>query len=532
MNPRHAGTSSSLWLLGGSVVFLGVVSGSGERVLSLLANTFWLALSVALISTCVGTLLALLLTRTDLPLRRVGQVLLLTLVFTPLYLQAAGWDAGFGRQGWYSYISGSLATPVLSGWRAAVWIHTLAAIPWATLIVAVGFRWIEPELEEQALLDGSPWQVCWHVTLPLARPAILAAFLWVMVSTAGEMTVTDMYQVRTYAEEIYTTFALGEDAGLSAMQQLRLNFAMLGLLIVCMLACASHWTTSRVEFFGRPPLTFSLGAARWPCLAVVALLLGVAVGVPLANLVYNAGVRVEQIGTTRTRTWAFAKLVSILAEVPHRYRMELWWSAVIGALGATTSLVGALPLAWWGRHSGWRKWPALLVAMLALATPGPLLGLGVIWLLNRDHPAWLADLYDHSVLAPVLAVAIRVLPLVILVLWFSLRTIPQGLLEAATMDGAGPAKRWLLVVLPNRIPAILAAWLMGFTLALGDLAASILVLPPSTPTLAFSIFQLAHAGVDDRLAGLCLLSVAVFSGLTAMATGLLVGWGSRPVRAG
>ena len=63
--------------------------------------------------------------------------------------------------------------------------------------------------EEEALLDGSAAQVLRRVTLRRAASGIAAAALWVVVSTAGEMSVTDLFQVRTYAEELYTGIAIG-----------------------------------------------------------------------------------------------------------------------------------------------------------------------------------------------------------------------------------------------------------------------------------------------------------------------------------
>ncbi len=40
--------------------------------------------------------------------------------------------------------------PWLAGWRAAVWVHTLAAVPWVVLMVGAGLLAVEAELEEDA----------------------------------------------------------------------------------------------------------------------------------------------------------------------------------------------------------------------------------------------------------------------------------------------------------------------------------------------------------------------------------------------
>ena len=153
---------------------------------TLLGNTLLLTAATSAVSLPLGTALAWLLVRTDLPARRPVLLMVGLLPFVPLYLQAAAWQAGFGAQGWCTR---SFAETVwLAGWRGAIWIHAMAAVPWVVLIVGMGLRLVEAELEEQALLDGSPRQVFFRVTLRGALPAVGVAALWTAIVTAGEMT--------------------------------------------------------------------------------------------------------------------------------------------------------------------------------------------------------------------------------------------------------------------------------------------------------------------------------------------------------
>ena len=150
----------------------------------------------------VGVGLGLLFSRTDLPGQRFFAASLLALVLVPLYLQAAAWQAGFGLSGWYTTLAGGdLDQPLLSGWRAVIWIHACAAIPWVALFVGLAARNIDRSLEESALLDMTPAAVFRNVTLRLVAPAIVLAAIWVAVQAAGEMTVTDFYAIRTYSRK-------------------------------------------------------------------------------------------------------------------------------------------------------------------------------------------------------------------------------------------------------------------------------------------------------------------------------------------
>ena len=184
-----------------------------ERTLYLLTNTLYLAGATCAISVPLGTAIAWLLVRTDLLGRRLWLALVGLMLFVPLYLQAAAWQAGFGLQGWYTLAG--FAPVLLEGWRGAIWVHSMAAVPWVVLVVGFGLAKVERELEESALLDASPRQVFWHVTLRGALPAVGVATLWVALSAAGEMTVTDLFGVRTYAEEVYTLMAIGQEPGIA-----------------------------------------------------------------------------------------------------------------------------------------------------------------------------------------------------------------------------------------------------------------------------------------------------------------------------
>ncbi|MBN2294492.1 MAG: iron ABC transporter permease, partial [Pirellulales bacterium] len=454
-----------------------------------------------------------LLSRTDLPGRRVGLGLMVVMIFVPLYLQAAAWQAGFGLQGWYT-----LATrgPVLlEGMAGATWVHAMYAVPWVVLIVAVGLRLVEPELEEQALLECSPAGVFLRVLLPSVASAVLVAALWVAIVTAGEMTVTDLFVVRTYAEVLYTQIAIGQEPGQAAAT------VMPGIVLTACLTGAALWLCAKLAPRDRPltqrrQLVYRLGKWKIPAVILVAAVLLLLVGVPLGSLFYKAGVLVTQTEAGHQRAFSPMKLVSTVAESPWRYRREFGWSLLICGLSATTAVVLGALLTWPARQGGKRALPALAAATICLAAPGALIGFAIIRLLNRPDVPLFIELYDNTIFAPVAALVIRSLPPAVLIMWYAFRAVPREMLEAAAVDGAGPFARFFRVVLPCWTPALAVAWLIALAVGLGDLAASILVVPPGVTTLSIRIFGLLHYGVEDQVAGICLAQMCIFAGLCAL----------------
>jgi iron(III) transport system permease protein len=499
-----------------AVVALGVtvpLLAADQRARVLASNTLLLSVSVALASMTVGVPLAFALTRTDIAGRRWSGAMLLAMLFVPLYLQAAAWEAGFGLQGWYTAQAGG--SVLLEGWRGAIAIHTAAAIPWIVLIVGLGLLLAEPELEEAALLDGTPWQVFRRVTLPRAAPSLGAAFLWVAVTTAGEMTVTDLFQIRTYAEQVYTEFALGDVIGAAPWRLLPSTIAAAwivvgGLVLVSRLVPADRHASERLS------LIFSLGRWRWPASVAALGTVAFLVGVPIASLIIKAGMLVTRDDRGLVRHWSTAQCARLVAGSPVRFSREFLWSIAVAALAATLVLVIGLLLAWPARGGGWRATIAWLAIAICLAVPGPLVGLGCIELFTGQQWPWLLDLYDHSLAPIVLAQSVRALPLCTLVLWYALRTISPDVLDSAALEGATGLRRFLRIALPQRRAALAAAWLVAFAVAWGELAASILVVPPGVITLPIQIFNLIHYGVDDQVAGISLVVLAAFFLLAAV----------------
>lgn len=509
-----------------AVALLAVLAliGSDPRAGQLAITTLTLASLIVSIALPVGTLLAVLITRTSLPGRRCVLLLLGILLFLPLYVQASAWDAGFGQQGWCAQWLGNTAQPWLFGMRAAVWIHSLAALPWVTLIVGLSLEQVDADIEEQALVDVGALQTLLWVTLPLALPGIVAAALFVAVTTAAEMTVTDLYRVRTYAEELYTNLALTADASDAALA-LWPQLALVTLLCVFALMATKSLVPSGDRTAQRHSVEFALGAWRWPLAILTVGTLLLIVSVPLANLFYKAGFTVDTSSGTPQRTWRAEtlRLSTLPASVdPRQWECghEYLTTTSLGALVGTLSLLMGVPLAWLACRGSLAAWPALVLIVLGLALPGPLIGLGTIVLFNQPDSAWLAWLYDRTIVPAALAITMRTLPLAILVLWYSFRSIGRDQIESALVDGAGYGTILLKIVIPQRLPALAIAWLGSFAMAAGDLSSSILVLPPGMLTIANHIFLLIHAGVHNEEAGLCLTQVAMFVAIAAVVFGL------------
>jgi iron(III) transport system permease protein len=497
---------------------------ASDRLRGLLANSAILAGGVLAIAAPIGAGLGILLAKVDLPGRRIVGWLLAAMLFVPLYVQTAAWNALLGGGGLIpqALAGEGYAQPWLEGWRAAVWVHAMGATPWIALLTAASLRAVERRIEEESLLDASPVRVLGRVSLARGAGGAIAAALWTAVICCTEITVTDFFQIRTFAEEIYTEASLGALTGASgaiAARDLAIGVTLLAMLVVVALALLAPWLPKAASASQEACWTWRPRRLRLPLAATLWAGAALILVVPLVGLAWKAGVSVHQQHGQYVRTWSAWKVAAMVLGSPWEHRREWAWSLAVGGLAAVSATALAVLAAWWARLRIRGGWGLAVAAAVGLAVPAPLWGVWTIELLNHPPESPLAPLtmlYDHTLLAPVLVQLARALPLAMLWMGSQLATIPQDLLDASRSEAANWGAQLVRIALPMRLPGVLMAAALSLVIAVGELSATILVLPPGVTTVSVRVFQLIHYGVDDRVAALCLSCFALLGAGAAL----------------
>jgi iron(III) transport system permease protein len=496
------------------------------RLLSLAGNTCLLVAGTLALALPAGIAAAVLLFRTDLPLSRALLSLTILSLFVPLPLLTSAWQAALGAGGW---LPGALwpdaaGRPWAEGLGPAVWVHAVAVLPWVVLIVGAGLCWVEGEMEEDALLAAGPWRVVWRVTLPRSRGAVAAAALWVVLQTAGDITVTDMMQVRTFAEEVYTQLGMGGGEALARAVVVALPAVLLAWVVtVCAVPRLEAHLPPLLTLL-TPPRRFPLGRARWPLLGLALTAVLVLVGIPLGSLVWKAGLQ------GWPPTWSGGNALDRVTTTVRMHGPMVARSLLLAAVTGVVTAAAGLRLAWLGTGSRW--FAAVVLGLLAgaWALPGPVVGIGfkgaiqdLLDLLGsspgRPDPVAVLLYYGPSPLPAVWVQAVRFLPCAVALLWPVVRLLPAELRDGARVDAIGPGREYRAVVWPLARRAWLGAALAVAALALGELSASKLVETPGSETFAHVVFDRMHYGVTNDVAALCLVlfGAIILSGLAVAA---------------
>lgn len=536
--PRSA--SRSVWpalaLIAAALLLAGLCSDRGA---GLLLNTAKLGAGAAAIALPAGAVLGLALGKADFPGRRLLAAATLAALFVPVQVYAAAWQTLLGFDGWTT--GGGPGDPWLDGFAGAVWVHGWAAVPWAAVLVAWALQAVERRLEEEALLNASAGRVLVRVSMRRAAGGVLAAGVAVFALCAAEIAVTDLFRVRTFAEEIYTQAALGSLSGggvpgdpdaLDGGRDLAIGTVIHWLIGGAALLLAAPLAPQPTE--GETDAGWRLSRRTSPALNTALAILGslialVAVVAPAAGLAWKAGLVTQRTPDGSLAAWSLAKSLRMTARAPIEHAREIAWSVGVGGMAACVALALALVVAVAGRRRPAVRCTAGAVAAALLAVPGPLIGVAVIGLLRHgpDSPwGWLGLTYD-TILPPVVVQAMRALPIVGLIVWTQLASVPQGLLDSAASEGAGPWSRWLWIAIPLRAPGLAAAAACALVLAIGEVSATLLVYPPGVTPLSVRISQLLHYGVDDRVAALSLAMLLATVTLGTAIAAALAAWQRR-----
>lgn len=196
-----------------------------------------------------------------------------------------------------------------------------------------------------------------------------------------------------------------------------------------------------------------------------------------------------------------------------------WVSLKVAALSATLGTIFGCLIGYAMSRFG-RFRPRLLLSGMATAPivmPDVVTGLSLL-LLFISMEGLLGWPAERGVDTIVIAHATFCMAFVAVIVQARLTDVDTSVEEAAMDLGARQPRVFFDVTLPMLTPALVAGWLLSFTLSLDDLVIASFVSGPGASTLPMVVFSKVRLGVTpeiNALATLMILLVAVFVGLAA-----------------
>jgi iron(III) transport system permease protein len=460
------------------------------QLAELMLNTLALLTGVGLGTLVIGTTLGWLVTGYDFPGRRVFEWALILPLAVPAYV------IGFALLGLLDY-AGPLQTalrdtlgpdarlPDPRAYWGVVLAMTLVFYPYVYLLARTAFREQgAATLETARTLGRTRWAAFREVSLPMARPSLVAGASLAMMEALADFGTVATFGYRTLTEAVYRVwYGMFERVAAAQIASLLLLFA-LGLLVL------ERALRGRARFVQSPRRGSGVQRVRlggWRALAASAgcgLVLGAAFVVPVGRLLLwarqaAAGWRsvVPAFGTVLTNTVLLAGSAALVA------------GALALVLAYAARLHPALPVR-----------AATRLAGMGYALPGSVIAVGVlIPVVHLDHglaavTEWLTGrpgrlMLTGSAAALVFAYTVRFLAVGLQTLEASLGKIPPSFDDAARSLGAGTGGTLARIHLPLMRSGLLTALVLVFVETVKEMPATLLLRPFGLDTLAVAVWE-------------------------------------------
>lgn len=156
-----------------------------EEFLSGFIVSFEVAALATLIGVPVGTAASLALVRSNIRGKQAITMFLLGPIIVP------GIVAGTALYLTYLIAQMRLDMDIVGTLPGLVAAHVLLTIPWTVRVVTAGLQGLDQSVEEAAAnLGARPWTVFVRVTLPMMRPAIVAASMFSFIQSFENLELT------------------------------------------------------------------------------------------------------------------------------------------------------------------------------------------------------------------------------------------------------------------------------------------------------------------------------------------------------
>jgi len=464
----------------------------------LVANTVILVAGVSVGTVLLGVSLAWLTALCDFPGRRWLDWALMLPFAVPAYVLAFVFLGAM-----------DFAGPIQSGIRelfglpgnwsveirnagGVIVVMTLVLYPYVYMLARVAFLGQGQSAFEAARgLGLNPWQAFLRVSLPMARPGIIAGLSLALMEALADFGAMAVFNYDTFTTAIYKAwfgfFDLNSAAQLASL--------LLGIVLIALVAERHFRARARFAETGRGGRARRFKLTGWKALAAsgyAGLIFLLAFAAPVLQLLL----------------WALESV----AHLDARYWDLLLHTFMLGSSAAVVTVGGAFVLAFSRKY-----YPDPLtrlgvrVGTLGYALPGSVLAVGVMisltWIDQRIADGWLALtghepglLLGGTVVGLLLAYFARFLAVAFGPVEAALERIRPSIRDAARSLGAGQWELVRRIYLPMLRPGLFTAALLVLVDTMKEMPGTLLLRPFGWDTLAVRIYELTSEGEWQRAA--------------------------------
>jgi iron(III) transport system permease protein len=476
-----------------------------------LLNSVWISCATGVFCMVLGTLLAFLVVRTDLPGKNLLRTLLVLPYALPSFFSAIAWIQLLGPQGYlarlFFELSGSQAAP----WNiysagGIVFVLTVHYFILVFITVAGALERMDASLEEAARASGAnTYRIMREITLPLVLPAILAGGLLAFIGALANFGIPALLGMRArffvLTTSIYYALAIPDFGLATALSSM--------LVVVALVSVALQFGIQKGEsrytvISGKSvhPSELKLRSMRYPlCFCTATFVLFISI-MPILSMVLTALVRYWGAPL------AIANLT--LSNFIYILNLETGRRAIVNSLflagmSATVAMFVGIFISYMHVKAKLKGARALdFLATVPYAVPHTVIAIAMILAWAKPPVSLYGTLW--IILVAYFAVY---LPFAVRTTNSTLQQVHDSLEEAARASGAKILPRLRDIILPLARPGMIAGWILVFMPALRELTVSILLYTHGTETIGVVVYNMQDAGYREIAAALASIVMAL-----------------------
>ena len=483
-----------------------------------LKNSFVCGFFTVLVSVPLGSVLAWLMIRTDIPGKKVLGLLVTVPYMIPSWTKALAWLAMFrnstsGANGFLAGMGIPIPDWLAYGPIAIVLCMSMHYYAFSYIMVSGALRSINSELEEMGEIQGaSKAQILRHITLPLILPSVLSATVMTISKSIGTYGVPANLGNRIGYYTLATKMRNFIDQGPQAV-----GYAM--SIVLVLLAAVIIFSNQRIVGVRKSYATVSgkggratlmpLGKAKKPLMAFLMVFLFLAMVVPFFVLIMEtfqittgAGYGLDNL--TLYNWIGKSGQIAKYTNYEGIFRDPKFFSAFWNTIRLT--LIGSIITAICGQFLGYissrgrGKWYGDLTEQMVFV---PYLMSGIAFstmyfsMFSRPHFGGLMPSLYGTFTLIVLTSVVKHFPFASKSGTANMLSISVELEEAADIAGASFWKRMSSIIVPLAKNGFISGFMLTFISIAKELDLVIIMMTPSTQTMSYLAFTYSQEGYNQ-----------------------------------
>jgi iron(III) transport system permease protein len=490
-----------------------------ERVYRrIITNTLMMGALVGALGTAIGFLFAFVQVKLDVPGKRLIHIIALVPVISPPFALATATIILFGRNGTISRGVFGVRYDIY-GLDGLMLVMALSFFTISYLNLRGMMQALDPALDEAATNMGAgKWRIFRTVTLPMLIPGIASSFLLLFVESIADLgnplVLAGNYEV--LATRIYVTIiGLYNTTGAAVLSVILLVPSLTVFLV------QRYWIsrTSVVSVTGKPsgrPQTIDNPFVKWPLYALVVGICGL-IALIYGTIFHGAFVRIPGVRNEFTLDH-FDFVINGLGSqaIQDTTRLSIIATPIAGLIGMIIAYL-VVRKEFFGRNA------LDFGAMLGIAVPGTIIGIGYILMFNTPTTVTLPLLGEITLipkltggravfggaLAIVVVFVVRSVPAALRSGTAALSQIDPSIEEASISLGADSARTFRRITLPLIRPAFMAGLIYAFARSMTTISAIIFLTTPQTKIMTQQILNEVENGRYGNAFAYCVILIAI-----------------------